>query len=732
MAAADFSLRERDKFRLIKDRVIRYIVTAGGVAVFGALMLIFVYLASVVIPLFSPANLTIEKQFPKADIAETSAIGIDEQAQRFYTIDKNGTLSFFDTSTGEQTQQQLLANKLIHIVKAIGGFHWYAIAQEDGFVSFHRVDVSHHLDDEIVDSPSQLQRFPFAKPQEEIEDWAFAIQESANTLSEVWLVAVDDRNQLFGQYIYLNELTGEYSHEALQLPSGFDQVDQLLLTPNGRFLYVRLGNDLAVLERSGNRYETREYLSLSSREGADVAEVRFLAGAYSLLVSYSDNTVSQWFDVVSESQRNLKQVREFELPNSLSSVLTDSYRKGFYSFHEDGTVESTFTTNSNTVYSEKLFARAPRLTAISNNEKHLVAAFDDHIALIAVDNDYPEISFSALWQKLWYENYPEPDYVWQSTSADDYFEPKFSLVPIAFGTIKAALFAMLFSVPIAVSGAVYTAYFMSASMRRFVKPTIELMEALPTVIIGFLAGLWFAPLVEQNLATVLILSIFLPLVTFIVGLLWALMPKVWISALPKGWHSLILIPAYLVVIFAAFEQGALVEQWLFDGDARLMLANFGIDYDQRNALVVGFAMGFAVIPTIFTISEDAIFSVPKHLTDGSLALGATPWQALTTVVLVTAVPGIFSAIMMGLGRAVGETMIVLMATGNTPIMDWNIFEGMRSLSATIAVETPESEVGSAHYRLLFLAALILFTFTFSVNSVAEWVRQRLRDKYRSL
>lgn len=127
-----------------------------------------------------------------------------------------------------------------------------------------------------------------------------------------------------------------------------------------------------------------------------------------------------------------------------------------------------------------------------------------------------------------------------------------------------------------------------------------------------------------------------------------------------------------------------------------------------------------MIPTIFTIAEDAIFSVPKHLSDGSLALGATPWQTLIYVVLLTASPGIFSAIMMGLGRAVGETMIVLMATGNTPLMDWNILEGLRSLSATIAVELPESEVGSSHYRLLFLAALILFVFTFAVNALADW------------
>ena len=173
--------------------------------------------------------------------------------------------------------------------------------------------------------------------------------------------------------------------------------------------------------------------------------------------------------------------------------------------------------------------------------------------------------------------------------------------------------------------------------------------------------------------------------------------------------------------------------WLFDGDMRVWLrSQWGIGYDQRNSIVVGLAMGFAVIPTIFTIAEDAIFSVPKHLTLGSLALGATPWQTMVKVVLLTASPGIFSAVMIGLGRAVGETMIVLMATGNTPVMDLSIFQGMRTLSANIAVEMPESEVNSTHYRVLFLAGLVLFMFTFVFNSVAEIVRQRLREKYSSL
>jgi phosphate transport system permease protein len=151
-------------------------------------------------------------------------------------------------------------------------------------------------------------------------------------------------------------------------------------------------------------------------------------------------------------------------------------------------------------------------------------------------------------------------------------------------------------------------------------------------------------------------------------------------------------------------------------------------YVQRNALVVGFVMGFAIIPIIYTISEDALSSVPDHLRSASLGAGATPWQTAVRIIIPTAMSGLFSAIMIGLGRAVGETMIVLMAAGNTPVMEWNIFNGFRTLSANIAVELPEAVRNSTHYRTLFLAALALFVITFILNTIAELIRMRFRKK----
>jgi len=200
-----------------------------------------------------------------------------------------------------------------------------------------------------------------------------------------------------------------------------------------------------------------------------------------------------------------------------------------------------------------------------------------------------------------------------------------------------------------------------------------------------------------------------------------------------GAEVFVLLPVVVASAAIAFALGGLIEARLLGGDYRgWLLSALGLTYDQRNSLVVGVAMGFAVIPIIFTIAEDSLTNVPQHLRAGSLAMGATRWQTAVRIVLPTASPGIFSAIMIGFGRAVGETMIVLMATGNTPIMDWSPFNGFRTLSANIAVEIPEAPVNGTLFRVLFLAALLLFAVTFVVNTVAELVRQRLRRRYAQL
>ena len=500
---------------------------------------------------------------------------------------------------------------------------------------------------------------------------------------------------------------------------------------------IELSADIERYNREFLHSQFQPFSSLTDK--ANISAMTLLSGSSSILFGSSSGEVSQWFEVMTSRGRVFKEIRQFDVgDNAIVAIYPELFRKSFFTLDSEQDLGIFYTTSEADLWRGKVAQQTPQAVAISPRADALLVSEQSEqqasqMTLFSVDNQHPEITWRALWQRVWYEDYPEPAYIWQSTSGSDEFEAKFSLVPISFGTIKAAFYAMIFAIPIAITAAIYTAYFMPSKLRRKVKPTIEMMEALPTVILGFLAGLWLAPIIEQYLAAVLLLLIILPITVLLVAFGWHKLPKDWKLMLPESWSPLILIPFIILVSVFAFKFSSTFEAWLFAGDMRLYVTEYlGIDYDQRNALVIGIAMGFAVIPTIFSIAEDAIFSVPKHLTSGALALGATPWQTLITVVLLTASPGIFSAIMMGLGRAVGETMIVLMATGNTPILDWNMLQGMRTLAANIAIEMPESEVGSSHYRVLFLAAFVLFVFTFIFNTLAELIRQRLRDKYSSL
>ena len=271
---------------------------------------------------------------------------------------------------------------------------------------------------------------------------------------------------------------------------------------------------------------------------------------------------------------------------------------------------------------------------------------------------------------------------------------------------------------------------MHPALRNTIKPIIEVMAALPSVVLGFFAGLWLAPVIEKIIPAIFTMPIVLTIFTLIAVFAWQDLPRRIKGRFKEGSELFFLVPVILLGVIVTLWINSPVEHLVFGGDYKSWFYNvLGLQYDQRNSLIVGFAMGFAVIPIIFTISEDALTSVPKHLAAGSLALGANKWQTAIRVILPTASPGIFSAVMIGLGRAIGETMIVLMATGNTPIMDWSIFNGFRALSANIAVEIPEAPHGGTLYRILFLAALLLFFFTFIINTAAELVRQSLRKKY---
>ncbi|MDH4222764.1 MAG: phosphate ABC transporter permease subunit PstC [candidate division Zixibacteria bacterium] len=241
-----------------------------------------------------------------------------------------------------------------------------------------------------------------------------------------------------------------------------------------------------------------------------------------------------------------------------------------------------------------------------------------------------------------------PNIIWQPVSQ----RPKYSVIPLIIGTLKATIVAMLFAIPLAVAAAIFTSEFAPNRLKEIIKPVIELLAGIPSVVLGFFA----------------------------------------------------------LIVMASFLQS------VFDFTFRL------------NAINAGIALGLAVIPIIYTVSEDSLNAVPKQYREASLALGATRWQTAIKVALPAALPGIFAGIVLGFGRAVGETMIVLMASGNAAIVSWNFGESIRTLSATIAAELGEVVFGSPHYHALFFLGALLFVVTFIINFSGALYVEKLKAK----
>lgn len=747
----------RRKLRHAYDKSASVAIAIGGVSVILAILLIFMYLFYEVVPLFESARLdkVSEYQLEIRNDSNSLHLAIEEQSEIGMRIGDNADVLFFDVNDGSSVD-------LIEIPLPAGtsisqfaldteesGIFALGLDNGEAIVARYGYETSFAGEDNTRTLTPQID-FPFGEtPFELFADSALtklAVRSRGDNLmvagidenGSVNLLSASKQTSLFAAFD-IGGGEAEFDIERISLELTVQDVEQMFIGGDQRWLYFISGNGLIrtldlVAARNGqsNQFGIETFLT---EDGIRPTQVVFLLGGISLLVADDSGNIAQWFLSREQGRTQLQKVRQFK-PGSqpILRMTPEQRRKNFVSIDGQGELSIYNTTAHRAVFSQDLVDSDPLRIALSpRGDGLLIESSDSSIGFWDVHNEHPEVSWSVLWDKVWYEGYSEPDYIWQSSASSNEFEPKYSLVPLSFGTLKAAFYAMLLAAPLAICGAIFTGYFMAPAMRRKVKPLIELMEALPTVVLGFLAGLWLAPFVEKNLLGIFSILIILPLSILAASFAWSQLPERIRHRVPDGWEAGLLIPVILVFSYLSFAFAAPIENVFFGGDMRFWITNdLGISYDQRNAMVVGFAMGFAVIPTIFSIAEDAIFTVPKQLTYGSLALGATPWQSLQRVVLPTASPGIFSALMIGMGRAVGETMIVLMATGNTPIMDINIFEGMRTLAANIAVEIPESEVDSTHYRILFLAALVLFMFTFVFNTVAEIVRQRLRTKYSTI
>jgi phosphate transport system permease protein len=735
----------RHRWRMLKDRMASHGVAFGGISVIIAIVLIFFYLLYVVFPLFIPASSEAVADYAIPGGGQTLYLDMEEHAGIAVRYTDAGKAIFFDTRDGKVLSEVTLEGvgdaTVSSVAQGVPGSHQLVLGLSDGRVLMvrHKFAISYPGDVRTV-TPRIM--YPYGEEPLEVAEDGMALRRLTMSDGEDQLLfaAIDAEGKLHvvkflkESSLLDDEVTLEREGEVLD-DEGVS-ADFLVLDPSQRHLYLAAtSGELLHYDVSAEEAHLLERVQLTPK-GQGLSSLELLVGGFSLLAGSDQGEVIQWFPVRDEHNNyKLTRIRSFaSQQQGISSIATEERRKGFLAADDAGRVGIYHTTAHRTIMVEQVSdSRIVHLNSAPRSNAFLAEDEQGRMHYWNVHSEHPEISWSSLWGEVHYEGYEKPSYIWQSSSASNDFEPKFSLTPLAFGTLKAAFYAMIIAVPLAIFGAIYTGYFMAPRMRKVVKPTIEIMEALPTVILGFLAGLWLAPVLENHLPAIFVLLLLMPLSVLVFGYAIHSLPRDMRARIPDGWEAALLIPVMVGITWFSFAISLPMENFLFGGDMRSWLSNeMGIGYDQRNSLVVGIAMGFAVIPTIFSIAEDAIFSVPRHLTFGSLALGATLWQTMIRVVILTASPGIFSAVMIGMGRAVGETMIVLMATGNTPVMDFSMFQGMRTLSANIAVEMPEAEVASTHYRILFLAALVLFMFTFVFNTLAEVVRQRLRRKYSSL
>jgi len=724
--------------RHIFDRLAQAVITMGGIAVILSIICIFIFLVKEVVPLFfSPQGTQtghVAGTPPPGALPQSSLVGMDEYQEIIYQLmaGSDRQIRFFNAQSGAPITLDLppaLAGvHVTTIARAVGTGNRFAFGTDDGrlipltidFTAGYDEGARHIVPTVTLGSPVQL-----TPGKDQIIRLAYQPTERG-TLA----VALTDDGRLWYAASPLSTapvaLTG---HSA-------ETVTAVIFDSRGETLSVGTanGNLYHYDVRNGIQPSLIETTSVAP-SGTSVTALAYLIGDRSLVIGTSAGDVSVWMPVrqaQESSTTRFRLIHQFDAhPSPVTGISTSLRDKGFITGDMQGNLFVHYSTSSQTLLKLHGNQQAIRTLTFSSKADGAVALTDQgELLTYAIHNPHPETTIATLFNPVWYEGFENPEHVWQSSSGADDFEAKFGLIPLIFGTLKGTLYAMLVAVPLALLAAIYTSMFMHPNLRAKIKPTIEIMAALPTVILGFLAGLWLAPMLDRMFPAMIAMTVVIPISVVVMAILWQYLPAALNHRLRPGMETFVLIPVIICAILICLSLNQSIESFLFGTDYKAWLAaHWGLRYDQRNALVVGVAMGFAIVPIIFSISEEALSNVPRHLIAGSLALGATRWQTLVKLVLVSASPGIFSASMIGFGRAIGETMIVLMATGNTPIMDWSLFNGFRTLSANIAVEIPEAPHGGTLYRVLFLAAMLLFVFTFLINTVAEVVRQRLRTKY---
>ncbi len=725
--------------RFLADRLATRFVTLSGVVIIAAILAILFVIVAVVWPLLRPSSATSVPAGALPAGTVPLALAVDEYREEAFVATKGGLL-ILPVSGGEATVVELPELGEATVVKAVAPEpELIVLGLSDG--RLYPVGVS----TEVVYEEGKRRVTPSVRPGSPVTvdmggKPAGVFKYVRGPDGPIALVATGPRQLTLVRIVEKTSMMGETTREEVRVLLSVEakgEVTSLALDVRGQDIFAGTsGGEIVRFDLRDEANPKQEETVAASSSGAALTVLGFLNGDRTLISGDAAGRVASWQVIQAETgdSRRMAKIHEFRPHGAAVTGFSASRRdKGFVTGDAAGGVEVHYATTGKSLLSLEA-GKAPLGAVVfaPKADAVLAASVDGRLHQFTLRNPHPEVSWNALFGKVWYEGYSKPDYVWQSTGGTDDFEAKFSLTPLIYGTLKGTFYALILAIPIALAGALYTSQFMHPNLRSVVKPVVEVMAALPSVVLGFIAGLWLAPMLERIVPGVLLMPVVIPILAVLGAAAWAKLPSRVRTRIPNGWEAVLLGPLVVGGGALSIWLGFQVERFFLASDYRhFLLTALGLTYDQRNSLVVGIAMGFAVIPITFTVAEDSLSSVPTGLAAGSLALGATRWQTALRTVLPTASPGIFSAVMIGFGRAVGETMIVLMATGNTPVMDASIFNGFRALSANIAVELPEAPEGGTLFRILFLAALLLFLMTFIVNTAAELVRLRLRKKYRT-
>ena len=836
------------------DVLSRSVITVGGLGTILAVMTVFFFLLYVVIPLFKSPEVGETKSvgtYADSALADLRLVRTDDHRIALFEIDGGGAVRLRRLDNGAELSTAKLTDRPVSDVTAMGVDASGAVVLGfvDGSARIGKVEFKSHYfepDDhpdadksaDIVEMEGSVAQYT-SEDQWRVQALDVTTEDPIPGLLDEPVRRIEFVQRTLGPMIAaLGEPKGGQSRLVVRkVRKKYNMLlDETTYKLSGAETHVDLGGrglprwlrltglgdevmavwDDGTLQRyrvpqqDGAPMVFVEEVDVLANDAATITACTFIIGRETLLVGDSTGGLTAWFRTLDEDDNRIL-VRGHELPTGPAPVtaIARSVRTRLVSVgHADGTVRVIQVTTAQSLMSIAIDgAQAVNALALTSKDDGVLAYSGGRVFQTSFDVGHPEANLTSLFRPMWYETYQEPGHTWETEGGSDAFESKFGVMPLVFGTLKATVYSLLFGVPIALLAAIFTSEFMHPKTRSRIKPTVEIMASLPSVVLGFIAALVIAPFVEDIMPEVLATTFSVPLALLVGALLWQGLSRerqiTW-----EKWRLLTMFAGIVVGIGLAFLViGPLFRSLLFAGDLKIWLEGhagsgfggwfllliplaaitawfvmtrigfpksdadksqalvalirFGVGlvltlvisaassglllmvgwdprggimstYVQRNALIVGFVMGFAIIPIIYSIAEDALTSVPDHLRAASLGAGATQWQTATRIVVPTAMSGLFSAVMIGIGRAVGETMIVLMAAGNTPLMETNMFNGFQTLSAAIATELPEAVRDSTHYRTLFFAGFLLFCMTFVLNTAAELVRQRSRKRAKAL